>query len=146
MRERRQFRWPERTGVTTWLRKRRRLRSRSRCKLPRTFVSVTFLLIVNYAVFRDAYMQMPLPEIMPAFQSLLVDDLGWLWAELYRPVETDQPEWMVFDPEGRAHGILKTPKGLRIYHIGRDFVLGSWRDELDVDHVRRHRLRRNVTQ
>jgi hypothetical protein len=33
------------------------------------------------------------------------------------------------------------PTGLQVFEIGADYVLGNWRDALDVEHVRLHVLR-----
>lgn len=82
----------------------------------------------------------PIPDVMPTFQSLLVDDEGWLWAKKYDWDPARRPVWVVFDPSGRAHGYVETPVGLRINQIASDFVLGVWTDELEVEHVRRYPL------
>jgi hypothetical protein len=37
---------------------------------------------------------------------------------------------------------VETPPALRVLEIGRDYVLGVWQDDLDVEHVRMHRLDR----
>lgn len=88
---------------------------------------------------------LPIPEHLPAFGSLLVDEKGWLWAEVYG-WDPDQPkEWMIFDPNGEARGIVHTPPGLRLVGVGEDYVLGVWLDEFDAEYVRRHRLRRDAT-
>jgi hypothetical protein len=36
--------------------------------------------------------------------------------------------------------VVETPPRFRIFQIGSDFMLGRWRDELDVDHVRMYEL------
>jgi hypothetical protein len=79
--------------------------------------------------------ELPYPDEMPAYGEILVDDGGNLWVEEYRPPGDEQPRWFVFDTSGRLLGTVETPKGLRIFQIGRDFVLGVMRDELDVEHV-----------
>ena len=86
------------------------------------------------------YAEMPLPEIMPAFSRLLVDEVGWLWAELYRFDVRAPKTWLVFDPNGEGHGSVDMPPDLDVRQIGRDFVLGVWLDELEVEYVRRHAL------
>ncbi|MEX0893035.1 MAG: hypothetical protein WEB88_12780 [Gemmatimonadota bacterium] len=91
---------------------------------------------------KEAYELMGLPEVVPAFQALLVDRLGWIWAELFR-VDDGQPSaWLVFDERGRARGVVELPKELEVHEIGEDYVLGRWRDELGVEYVRRHGLER----
>lgn len=92
--------------------------------------------------WREAYARMEIPDSLPVFEALQVDDLGWLWAKVYQPDQTRHSEWMVLDPDGRAHGVLQTPVGLEVHHIGRNFMLGVWQDELGVEYVHRHRYRR----
>ena len=45
-----------------------------------------------------------------------------------------------FDPDGRWLGTVEMPAGPRVREIGDDYVLGTATDELDVEHVRLHRL------
>lgn len=86
----------------------------------------------------------PLPERVPAFQTLLVDADSNVWLERYRlPWETDS-RWEVIDPEGRWLGELAAPARLRLLQIGHDFVLGRQADSLGVERVRVHALRRVV--
>lgn len=86
------------------------------------------------------YRDLPLPEIKPVFSRLLIDDAGLLWAELYR-FEVEAPvRWLVFDPQGEGVGSVDMPPDLDLWQIGRDFVLGVWRDEHRVEYVRRHAL------
>lgn len=86
------------------------------------------------------YQKMPFPEIMPVFSRLLVDEVGWLWAELYR-FDVHQPvRWLVFSPNGEGRGSVDMPPDLDLWQIGLDFVLGVWRDEHEVEYVRRHAL------
>ena len=91
---------------------------------------------------RRVYNLMGLPDVLPAFQALHVDPLGWYWAELFRPGEAEPSQWLVFDREGRARGIVELPRELEVHDIGEDYILGRWTDELDVEYVRRHVLDR----
>ena len=89
---------------------------------------------------KPRYEQMPLPKIIPVFSRLLVDDVGWLWAELYR-FDVRQPvRWLVFGPNGEGLGSVDMPPDLHVWQIGHDFVLGVWEDENEVEYVRRHAL------
>lgn len=88
------------------------------------------------------YRMMGLPDVVPAFQALRVDQLGWFWAELFRPTEGGASVWLVFDREGRARGTVALPSGLEVHDIGEDHILGRWIDHLGVEHVRRHTLLR----
>ena len=37
-------------------------------------------------------------------------------------------------------GIALTPADLSVIEIGADYLLGTWRDELDVEHVQLYEL------
>ncbi len=86
-----------------------------------------------YAHYYD--LDLPIPEYLPAFQELLVDDDGYLWVERYRLPWENQPRWEVFDPDGRWLGTVETPIGLRPFQIGADSLLGRHRDEMGVESV-----------
>lgn len=90
------------------------------------------------------FSQIPIPDTLPWFNSLQVDEEGWLWAEVYEWKPAQPVEWILFDPAGRARGSIKTPPGLEVHRIGEDFVLGVWKDDLDVEYVKRYRLRRTL--
>jgi hypothetical protein len=83
-----------------------------------------------------------LPDEPPAFRELLVDAVGWTWARLYRTTPWNASLWLVFDPQGQARGTIRLPTGLQVHEVGEDFVLGVWRDSLDVETVRRFPLSR----
>ena len=92
---------------------------------------------------RRVYERMDIPSHWPTFQSVRVDRLGWIWAELFRPPHHVTPQWMVFDSSGVAHGVIELPPGLEVHDIGPDYVLGRWLDDLRVEYVRRYRLDRS---
>ncbi|UCG87586.1 MAG: 6-bladed beta-propeller [Gemmatimonadota bacterium] len=84
--------------------------------------------------------KVPYPETMPAYGTIEIDTEGNLWVADYRRPGDDGPRWTVFDPEHRMLGTVQTPPGFRIHQIGSSFVLGRWRDELDVEHVQLYEL------
>ena len=88
------------------------------------------------------YQEMPFPTTFPAFADLMKDPDGNLWVLDYSRPGDDTRRWTVFSPEGRALGTVETPASLSVREIGRDYVLGVWQDELDVEHVRLYALRR----
>jgi hypothetical protein len=89
---------------------------------------------------------MEIPETQPTFRTLIVDQLGWLWAEVYRWDPEDPKEWVVFDAAGRARGTVQTPAGLDVRSITRDHLYGVWLGRFDVEYVHRYRLRRKGGQ
>ncbi|HSG82550.1 MAG TPA: hypothetical protein VLC48_09885 [Gemmatimonadota bacterium] len=81
----------------------------------------------------------PLPETMPAYASFLLDAEGNLWVEEYR-IGDEEPQWAVFNPEGRFLGIVEVPRQGQVMEIGSDYVLGVWSDELGSEQVRLYEL------
>ncbi len=84
--------------------------------------------------------RLPIPEVWPGFERLLVDAEGWTWAQLYHYDPSRRNRWVVFDPEGRAQGTVETPPRFDVHFIGEDFILGVAIDDLDVQVVREHAL------
>jgi hypothetical protein len=84
----------------------------------------------------------PYPEFLPAFSSLMVDADDNLWVGKYLIPGERQPSFFVFGLGGGLLGTVDAPPGLRIVEIGSDYVIGVWRDEVDVEHVRVYVLRK----
>jgi hypothetical protein len=86
--------------------------------------------------------RVPHRATLPAFAELLVDATGNLWVRDPRPGEDAPYRWSVFDADGRWLGAVETPADLRVRQIGDGWMLGTARDELDVEHVRVHRIQK----
>lgn len=85
--------------------------------------------------------QVQVPERLPAFDRLLVDDdAANLWVQRAAWPGPVPSEWDVFDAEGQMLGTMEMPAGFRATQIGADFVLGVWSDEDGVEYVRMYRL------
>jgi len=93
---------------------------------------------------RRLYQSVPVAENMPAFTSVIVDKLDHLWVEQYELPGEERPGslWTVFDAQGRVQGFVETPDALEIFEIGEDYILGLWRDELEVEYVQVWELER----
>lgn len=92
---------------------------------------------------RRKYDGMPIPERMPAFSRLKVDQLGHLWVERYRRPGEVLPVFDVLDPAGEFVASVAIPEGNRILQVGKDFVLTLHQDEFDVETVRVYALTRS---
>ena len=101
----------------------------------------------NRLVLREEYEATPVADYFPAFASVKSDAVGHLWVEEYEfpGARMPGPLWTVFDPEGRVLGFVETPRGLEIYEIGRDYILGRVESELGVESVQVWRLERSPT-
>lgn len=94
----------------------------------------------QYAHFLNE--DLPLPDRVPAVQSLMVDAGGNLWVERFRFFWETQPAWDIFSEAGRWLGSIETPEGFDVYDIGADYVLGRSRDDLGVERVQLFELDR----
>ena len=96
---------------------------------------------VSEAAVQDMLAQVPVPPVRPYFSRLVLDVLGNLWVE-QRPVnwaEPDEIDYLVFDPEGILLGEVILPP-IDVLEIGEDYVLGVYRDHMEVEYVRVHAL------
>lgn len=86
---------------------------------------------------RRRFRTVPVAEHFPAFSSIIADAAGHLWVREYdfHDEERPAPLWTVFDEQGQVLGFVETPKDLRIYEIGEDYILGRKEDELGVEAV-----------
>lgn len=68
-------------------------------------------------------------ERFPTFSQLVVDELGNVWAQVYRWFDMGGDRmWMVFDRDGRYLGEVVTPYALTVFEIGADYLLGHMSD------------------
>jgi hypothetical protein len=85
---------------------------------------------------------MRFPETKSAFAAMRVDRTGAVWLREHS-VESGAPgRWTVFAADGTLLGTVEVPARTRVVEIGSDYLLGIWSDDLDVQHVRLHRLER----
>ena len=94
------------------------------------------------AAWRDWSDRMEIPRYEPAFDRLLADGNGTLWARRFQsdPLSREPPWWDVFDPTGVYLGSVSTPGGLTVLAIGDGLLAGVYRDELGVEYVSVHRV------
>lgn len=96
------------------------------------------------AGFRRMYDALPRPARQPAYDELVVDPEGDVWLRDYRPRSLpDHRGWHVFGPGGRLLGAVRLPRDLRVTRVGRDWLLGVWRDSLGVQYVQELRLQKH---
>ena len=68
-------------------------------------------------------------EAFPTFSQIVVDELGNVWAQVYRWFDMGGDRlWRVFDRDGRYLGEVQTPYALDIYEVGSDYVLAHMSD------------------
>ena len=92
---------------------------------------------------RQGIEEMPIPDVLPAFASLHSDRVDHLWVERSRGPEDPLPTFDIFSPEGALVGLASLPADLSVLEIGDDYLLGLFRDELEVEYLRLYLLRRH---
>ncbi len=80
--------------------------------------------------------KMPKPKELPAFDAFLVDADGNLWVSEGRALPTDPADADVFDPAGKLLGRVPLPAGFALSEVGHDYMLGVWKDDDGLEHVR----------
>jgi hypothetical protein len=86
-------------------------------------------------VQEKAVRQAPNRKTLPSYSELRVDQEGNLWVR-EAALPDEQSRWTVFDSRGQMLGSVLTPSGLIITEIGTDFIIGIWRNDLEVEYVR----------
>lgn len=98
----------------------------------------------------------PVPDELSVFWDFLMDPEGFLWIQHYEPLAHafalggryvggvgNGGVWLVMALDGRRAGSVEVPDGLELTQITRTSVVGIRRDELGVESVHVHRIRRN---
>ncbi len=97
------------------------------------------------STFESAYLQPlehpSLPEFLPAFDDLLIDDVGQIWAARWSLEEGPEQVWEVFGADGVHLGHVMTPQQFTPFAIRDRTMIGLWTDELEVEYVRAIALR-----
>lgn len=91
---------------------------------------------------RLEYARLQYPEYFPMHGALLVDSDDNLWVEEYRWPGDEVSRWSVFSKSGVAVATITLPPRFRLSEAGRHYVLGTWEDPDDVQHVRMYRISR----
>lgn len=73
--------------------------------------------------------RIPFPERHSGYGDIAVGGRGELWAQ------RDEERWDVFTADGRLTAEARLPSRIDVYEIGADYVVGGWRDELDIEHL-----------
>lgn len=76
---------------------------------------------------------------MPPYDRIVAGDDGTIWVRSYSP-GGEPSTWRVFSRDGILLARVQMPPQLRIEQAGDDWVLGVWRNELDVESVRLYRV------
>lgn len=82
-----------------------------------------------------------LPEPAGGGAYARVTRQGDVWVTSRKTAPAGAPmRWSVYDLTARPVARVTSPARFTVHDIGRDWVLGVWRDSLDVERVRLHRV------
>lgn len=81
------------------------------------------------------------PEVLPAYDQIVVSGDGNVWARVYWPDLLAAATWDVFAPSREWLGQVRTPEGFWVSAIAGGKLVGVWRDTLGVEYVRVYRFR-----
>ncbi len=74
----------------------------------------------------------PMVSTLPMFDRVMGDDLGYLWVRDYDMPGEATVRWTVFDAAGAVVTRLETSDRLRVWEIGRDYIVASQVGDLDI--------------
>ena len=87
----------------------------------------------------ERFLEVDLPDAVPFFGAVVVDQVGRVWLEEYRPAPELLPmrstTWTVFDDEGVPMARVIGAPSEDVLEIGGDYLLVRRRDALDVESV-----------
>lgn len=83
---------------------------------------------------------LPAVETAAAGRFVRVTGEGHLWVAPSVPPAPTGLDWTVHDLDGSLRARVTTPAGFLPHEIGRDYLLGLWTNELDVNYVRLYDL------
>jgi len=100
--------------------------------------------------FREYAKRLPKAELFPAYDGLIVSDIGEIWVGEYagplgagtalRMIRVPARRWLVFDSDGTLIGRVPTPQGFQPHAVREGQVWGVFKDEFDVESVRAYRI------
>ena len=95
---------------------------------------------VNTSRYEQYFRDLEWPKVYPAYARLMVDGSDSLWIEEYPIPGRDIRQWSIHANSGARIAMISLPKGFRLLEAGRDYVLGVWRDQDDVDYIKVYKL------
>lgn len=89
---------------------------------------------------REAFEMMPFADSLPAYDELLSDEAGRVWARRHPLPGAEEAVWDVLDPTGALEAAITIPEAADIWQVGEDWVLLGEEDELEVERVALYEL------
>lgn len=91
--------------------------------------------VPDRAAYRKLLEGGPRPDYLPAVGAVFVDRADRIWVADADAGVAGPRDWTIVDSEGRRVARIRLPETFRPLDAGTDWVLGSERDDLDVERV-----------
>lgn len=91
---------------------------------------------------RQQMLRIPAPEYLPVYSTVHTDPSGTLWVNVSAPGDPTTV-LRAISSDGRLLGEVSVPKGLRVFEVGADYVLGRYHDSDGEQHVTAYRFVHN---
>ncbi len=85
--------------------------------------------------------ELEMPEMLPLYAGLLTDPDGLVWVVQSFPGDSTT-SLSALRATGDVAGNVRLPHSMRVFEIGRDYLLGAYTDADAEPHVAMYRLRR----
>jgi hypothetical protein len=84
---------------------------------------------------RAVLASIPVPENMPIFRDVILDELGYIWLQHFTPPHGQSGEWWVYDWFGSTHGRYRFPPNTVPRWIGSTQIAVVVKDGMDVESI-----------
>jgi hypothetical protein len=84
---------------------------------------------------RQMLTSLPVPETLPLYSEVLLDDLGYIWLRHYQPPLGASREWSVYDWSGATRGVYRLASDSRPRWIGASRIAALITDTLDIESI-----------
>jgi hypothetical protein len=89
--------------------------------------------------------RLPAPVEELGYSYVKVDQEGNLWVSDGATASGERAHWTIHDTTGTPIARASLPPRFEMFEITREDVLGRWRDELEVEHIRIYSLQQSGT-
>lgn len=88
---------------------------------------------------RAAFLALPMPDVLPPFTAMVADPSGLGWLTLSVPGD-NATRLRAVNARGAVVADVVIPRALSVHEVGADYILGTYDDSDDVQHVALYRL------
>ncbi len=96
--------------------------------------------------FLDRIDKATYPATYPWVEAIIPGENGTIWVQSVQRPGADAREYVVFDSAGALVDRLLMPPGVRVLAVDLSRILGLWKDEDDVEHLRVYQITMNNDQ